>query len=68
MDDIKDFFIENGITHVTIQPEFYIDTTKPQISTSNNINNNYCLMKCQGEGCKINHCCPTYEQEEEDPV
>ncbi|KAJ3643951.1 hypothetical protein Zmor_011164 [Zophobas morio] len=56
MDDIKEFLIENGITQVTIQPEFYTKTGSP-----NKLVTPLCLMQCQGEGCKLNHCCPNYE-------
>lgn len=55
MNDIKEFLIENGITQVTIQPEFYTKVESTQNLTS------LCLMQCQGEGCKLSHCCPTYE-------
>jgi hypothetical protein len=55
MDDIKEFLIENGITQVTIQPEFYTKAETPQNLTP------LCLMQCQGEGCKLSHCCPSYE-------
>ncbi|XP_973626.3 calcium/manganese antiporter SLC30A10 isoform X1 [Tribolium castaneum] len=55
MDDIKEFLIDNGITQVTIQPEFYTKAESAQNLTS------LCLMQCQGEGCKLSHCCPNYE-------
>lgn len=54
MKDIKEFFIDNGITQVTIQPEFYTKSASIE-----NLPLSNCLMQCQGENCKINHCCPT---------
>lgn len=54
MKDIKEFFVDNGITQVTIQPEFYIKSMSTEDLPLSN-----CLMQCQGENCKINVCCPT---------
>lgn len=51
--DVKEFFIENGITQVTIQPEFF--KKSPSTESLPSIN---CLMQCQGENCKLSHCCP----------
>lgn len=59
MEEIKEFFAENGVTQVTIQPEFFrqsaslekLNTKLPPV----------CLVACQGETCKLNHCCPSYE-------
>ncbi|XP_050299318.1 zinc transporter 1 [Anthonomus grandis grandis] len=60
MEDIKEFFQENGVTQVTIQPEFF----NRSISTESLISAKLppmCLVSCQGEMCKLNHCCPSYE-------
>jgi len=52
-DDILRFFVGQGITHVTIQPEFYKDYTKADLvsSTSN------CLVQCTEDMCMERHCC-----------
>ncbi|KAJ8967961.1 hypothetical protein NQ317_016682 [Molorchus minor] len=59
MEEVKEFFVDNGITQVTIQPEFFTKN-----ASSENLNLKVppkCLMACQGEGCKQSHCCPDYE-------
>jgi len=57
---LTEFFMEHGITQVTIQPEFFTKTTSSEsIHSSNSLT--LCLMQCQGEGCKTSHCCPDNE-------
>lgn len=59
-EDIKAFFIDNGISHITIQPEFF----NKNASTDSIMNKMFsnCLFSCQEEGCKKSHCCPEYSQ------
>lgn len=52
---LTDFFLEHGITQVTIQPEFFTKST----SNFNSTTSLPCLMQCQSEGCRTSHCCPT---------
>lgn len=59
MNDINEFFNENGITQVTIQPEFFTKNCSFE-SLESSKNGHLCLMACQGEECKLNHCCPKY--------
>ncbi|XP_076273644.1 zinc transporter 77C [Rhynchophorus ferrugineus] len=60
LEEIKEFFIENGVTQLTIQPEFY----RPSDSMENLSSKlpPVCLVACQGEDCKLNHCCPIYQE------
>lgn len=48
MDDIVIFFHEQGITIVTIQPEFKI---------TGNVEIQDCLVKCVEKACILKHCC-----------
>ncbi|XP_017781074.1 PREDICTED: zinc transporter 1 isoform X2 [Nicrophorus vespilloides] len=58
MDDVKEFFLDHGITQVTIQPEFY--TKCSSVESLNSVNKHpLCLVKCQDEACVNQHCCPT---------
>ncbi|KAJ8941396.1 hypothetical protein NQ314_010396 [Rhamnusium bicolor] len=61
MEDVKEFFISNGITQVTIQPEFFTKNSSTESLKSNKFVPD-CLMACQGEGCKQSHCCPNYKE------
>ncbi|CAG9859929.1 unnamed protein product [Phyllotreta striolata] len=59
IEEVKEFFNENGITQVTIQPEFFKkNASMESISSKYTLN---CLVSCIGEGCKQQHCCPNYE-------
>lgn len=51
MKNVKEFFIDSGITQVTIQPEFFTNSGSLEHLPS-------CLMQCQDEDCKTSHCCP----------
>ncbi|XP_077284695.1 zinc transporter 77C [Arctopsyche grandis] len=51
-DPIVNFLLEQGITQVTIQPEFKLSNT----SSCNSVEDE-CLMKCKGKGCDSKHCC-----------
>lgn len=53
---LNEFFLEQGITQVTIQPEFMISSKSTETLTSST--SQICLMQCLSEGCKENHCCP----------
>lgn len=50
IDDIVVFFHEQGITIVTIQPEFQI---------TGNVEIQDCLVKCVEKACILKHCCNT---------
>lgn len=50
IDDIVIFFHEQGITIVTIQPEFKV---------TGNIETHDCLVKCVDKACILKHCCNT---------
>ncbi|XP_046666802.1 uncharacterized protein LOC124358546 [Homalodisca vitripennis] len=51
--DISRFFLDQGITHVTIQPEFYKDLNKADLLSSNSD----CLVQCKEDLCMERHCC-----------
>uniref|UniRef100_A0A1B6FTW7 Cation efflux protein cytoplasmic domain-containing protein n=1 Tax=Cuerna arida TaxID=1464854 RepID=A0A1B6FTW7_9HEMI len=51
--DISRFFLDQGITHVTIQPEFYKDLNKADLLSSNSD----CLVQCNEDLCMDRHCC-----------
>ncbi|XP_019869874.1 zinc transporter 1 [Aethina tumida] len=58
MNDINEFFIDNGITQVTIQPEFFTNSTSTESLADNPP---LCLVACQCEGCKEKMCCKEIE-------
>ncbi|XP_046599382.1 zinc transporter 1 isoform X2 [Neodiprion lecontei] len=47
--EVTEFFVEMGITQVTIQPEF--QKVKPEVKKID------CLIKCRGENCSLSQCC-----------
>lgn len=53
-DSLENFFHEQGITIVTIQPEF--NPTEPSITPSSS---NRCLFECQNLECSPKTCCST---------
>ncbi|CAH0560222.1 unnamed protein product [Brassicogethes aeneus] len=55
MNDVNEFFIENGITQVTIQPEFF--TSAESIESLESEKAPLCLVPCQCEGCQMKMCC-----------
>ncbi|CAH1104113.1 unnamed protein product [Psylliodes chrysocephalus] len=59
IEEVKEFFLDSGITQVTIQPEFFKKNVSMESISSKYTPN--CLVSCIGEGCKQNHCCPNYE-------
>nr|XP_023027638.1 zinc homeostasis factor 1 [Leptinotarsa decemlineata] len=59
--DLKEFFLEKGISQVTIQPEFFTKNASVDSLSSNKYAPD-CLMACLGEVCKDSHCCPNYQQ------
>nr|CAH7758697.1 unnamed protein product [Callosobruchus chinensis] len=63
MEEVKSFFVEYGITQVTIQPEFF--KTHPSTESLNKLIPD-CLMACQGELCKESHCCPDIVEKEKE--
>ncbi|XP_024226080.1 zinc transporter 1 isoform X2 [Bombus impatiens] len=48
-DEVTAFFIQIGITQVTIQPEFY--KLRPNTEKAD------CLIRCHGEHCSSSQCC-----------
>lgn len=63
MKEIKEFFVDNGITQVTIQPEFFTRSIG-----SDNLPLPKCLMQCRGEDCKNSHCCPTLKDDKKGSI
>uniref|UniRef100_A0A6P7H0N1 Zinc/cadmium resistance protein isoform X1 n=2 Tax=Diabrotica virgifera virgifera TaxID=50390 RepID=A0A6P7H0N1_DIAVI len=59
IEEVKEFFNDYGITQVTIQPEFF-----KKNASMDSLNSKYapnCLVACLEDGCKDNHCCPSYK-------
>ncbi|XP_049791506.1 zinc transporter 1 isoform X1 [Schistocerca nitens] len=54
---IIDFFEEQGITQVTIQPEFFETDNDTNIIALPSIEEKSCLVQCRGQGCIERHCC-----------
>ncbi|RZF48982.1 hypothetical protein LSTR_LSTR012465 [Laodelphax striatellus] len=54
-DDITNFFHEHGITHVTVQPEFYKDLNSVDLVSGKGTAQ--CLVQCLREECYDSHCC-----------
>lgn len=48
--DVSAFFLQYGVTQVTVQPEFHNDAKEEPASQA-------CLMRCPGESCLRAHCC-----------
>lgn len=48
IDDVRSFFIEQGITIITIQPEFHCAKSTPSLE---------CLVQCQAPECAEKVCC-----------
>ncbi|XP_032668233.1 zinc transporter 1 isoform X2 [Odontomachus brunneus] len=48
-DQVTAFFVEMGITQVTVQPEFH--KMKPHMERTD------CLIRCHGEHCSYSQCC-----------
>lgn len=56
MNDVVEYFHEQGINIVTIQPEFQDSLPNSPLLMSTNKADN-CLMQCRGNGCLLKHCC-----------
>lgn len=54
---IIDFFEEQGITQVTIQPEFFETNGDTNIIALPSIEEKSCLVQCRSQGCIERHCC-----------
>ncbi|XP_039295298.1 zinc homeostasis factor 1 [Nilaparvata lugens] len=54
-DDITNFFHEHGITHVTVQPEFYKDLNSVDLVSGKGTAQ--CLVQCLRDECLDSHCC-----------
>lgn len=57
--DIKRYFMTNGITHVTIQPEFFVEYHLKRPDKFR------CMMKCNKDWCDSNQCCVENEEHED---
>ncbi|XP_014609758.1 PREDICTED: zinc/cadmium resistance protein [Polistes canadensis] len=57
IDQITVFFIQRGITQVTIQPEFH--KIKPNADKAD------CLIRCHGKLCSLSQCCTREKLEEQ---
>lgn len=55
-DDVVNFFHDQGITIVTIQPEFQL---KSRDKNESNLSLNQCLIGCQSVECAPKTCCST---------
>lgn len=56
MDDVVNYFHEQGITIVTIQPEFLCDCNATKRAITSRTNEN-CLMPCKDKMCHPKICC-----------
>lgn len=59
MDEVVNFFHEQGITHITIQPEFQCDVSIGTVTKIKNRQDEYCLMPCRDKMCQPKICCQT---------
>lgn len=55
--DVEDYFLRQGISNVTIQPEFF------NCSDPAAFNKDICLVACRDLLCKEKYCCTTGEPE-----
>ncbi|XP_068083125.1 uncharacterized protein ZnT77C [Anabrus simplex] len=55
--EVTDFFHGQGITQVTIQPEFFKADSVNAISALPSVQDNQCLVPCLGVSCLNRHCC-----------
>lgn len=53
--DLTAFFHSQGITHVTIQPEFFKDVNSMELVSRYELG--HCLVQCNGGTCLESHCC-----------
>lgn len=53
--DLTAFFHSQGITHVTIQPEFFKDLNSMELVSRYELG--HCLVQCNGGTCLESHCC-----------
>ncbi|XP_065201708.1 calcium/manganese antiporter SLC30A10 [Planococcus citri] len=60
--NITKFFHDQGITKVTIQPEFYKDDNCLELISSNDSN---CLVKCVNPECYERYCCDMHTSKTE---
>ncbi|KDR23794.1 zinc transporter 10 isoform X2 [Zootermopsis nevadensis] len=61
--DVTEFFHDQGITQVTIQPEFFKMDNRSNILELPSIHENQCLVQCREVGCHSRHCCSHNDQE-----
>ncbi|PSN55375.1 hypothetical protein C0J52_01823 [Blattella germanica] len=61
--EVTDFFHDQGITQVTIQPEFLKMDSRSNLTELPNVQANHCLVQCRELGCHSRHCCSHNDQE-----
>ncbi|XP_069680429.1 calcium/manganese antiporter SLC30A10 isoform X2 [Periplaneta americana] len=61
--DVTEFFHDQGITQVTIQPEFFKMDNRSSLMELPSIHANHCLVQCRELGCHSRHCCSHNDQE-----
>ncbi|XP_026680717.1 zinc transporter 1-like [Diaphorina citri] len=57
-----DFFYQQGISHVTIQPEFYEAGNKMDLISSK-FGSTQCLIRCMNEECNSRNCCTLHSDQ-----
>ncbi|KAK7079326.1 hypothetical protein SK128_021130 [Halocaridina rubra] len=55
---LKEFFIDEGVTQVTLQPE-YASTKQPEYASTkgSTASENLCLLRCENHQCHERECC-----------
>nr|CAD7440638.1 unnamed protein product [Timema bartmani] len=61
--DITDFFLLQGITQLTLQPEFYQFDLSGEQAMPRGMDVDCCLIPCLEQACKSRHCCQEYEDD-----
>ncbi|XP_023723796.1 uncharacterized protein LOC111873371 isoform X1 [Cryptotermes secundus] len=61
--DVTEFFHDQGITQVTIQPEFFKMDNKTNLMQLPKFHEYRCLVQCQELGCYSLHCCTHNDQD-----
>lgn len=61
-DRLLEFFYQHGISHVTIQPEFYEAGNRMDLISSK-FGSHQCLIRCLKGECTAGNCCPSEESD-----
>ncbi|GFG32301.1 hypothetical protein Cfor_02698 [Coptotermes formosanus] len=61
--DVTEFFHDQGVTQVTIQPEFFKMDHTSNLMELPNVHENCCLVQCREVDCHSRHCCSHNNQE-----